>query len=229
MNNKNTLNAVLFDLDGTLADTAPDLCGTIQDMQAARGVAVMPVASMAHWCSGGARALLKAGFDLDMTHPDFAAHRDEFLQRYEARIAQHTQLYPGIAALLADLDQRKIPWGVVTNKPYYLADKLMVALELHPSCGVLVGGDSAAQPKPSPLPCLMAAQALGVAPEHCVRVGDDERDVAAGKAAGMHTLAVAYGYITSSIEAWQADGVMPNTQALRNWVNAHCQALQSGV
>jgi 2-phosphoglycolate phosphatase len=214
------IQALLFDLDGTLADTAPDLCGTIQDMQADRGVAVMPIASMAHWCSGGARALLLAGFGLQATDPLFTSYRNEFLQRYETRIAQHTQLYPGIAELLADLNQRNISWGVVTNKPFYLAEKLMTALDLRQQCGVLVGGDSAAQPKPSPLPCLMAAQALGVQPENCVMVGDDERDVAAGKAAGMYTLAVGYGYITSALEQWGADKVIPTPQALQEWITA---------
>ena len=210
--------AVLFDLDGTLVDTAPDLCGTIQDMQSVLGVDITALADMTHLASGGARALLKKGFGLEMTHPDFPRMREEFLSRYEARIASQSAIYSGLRPMLNGLEHKRVQWGIVTNKPYYLAEKLVHALDLARNCGVLVGGDTAEKPKPSPLPCLWAADQLGVDPSRCVMVGDDERDIVAGKAAGMTTVAVGYGYIASPIEHWQADVVLNTTLELVQWL-----------
>jgi 2-phosphoglycolate phosphatase len=214
-----TIKGILFDLDGTLVDTAPDLCGTIQDMQSDRGVEQTPLSAMQHLASGGARALLKVGFDLDPQHPDFPQFRAEFLERYEARIARESSTYSGIQPLLNELDSRGARWGVVTNKPYYLAEKLLQELDLLHRCQVLVGGDTAEKPKPSPAPCLLAAQQLGLKPEECVMVGDDERDIQAGQAAGMLTLAVEYGYIASPVNAWGAHFQVKTTQELAHWLN----------
>lgn len=218
------LRGVLFDLDGTLVDTAPDLCGTLQDMQSDRGLEPTGMARMRHLASGGARALLKIGFDLEPHYPEFADMRAEFLQRYEARIARESAPYSGIVPLLNDLDGLGVQWGVVTNKPYYLAELLMAELGLLQRCRVLIGGDTAAKPKPSPLPCLMAAGQLRLPTEQCVMVGDDERDVIAGADAGMRTVAVRYGYIASPIERWGADAVVDTPQDLNRWIRA-----QAGV
>ncbi|HEX4842967.1 MAG TPA: HAD-IA family hydrolase [Limnobacter sp.] len=210
--------AVLFDLDGTLVDTAPDLCGTIQDMQSDRGMEVSPLASMQHLSSGGARALLRAGFGLEPHYPDFPAMRAEFLERYEARIARASAPYSGIVPLLHGIQSKGLRWGVVTNKPYYLAEKLMAELDLLRDCAVLIGGDSAEKPKPSPLPCLMAASELRLPTDRCVMVGDDARDIEAGQAAGMFSVAVRYGYIASDIDQWGADVVVNSPQSLASWV-----------
>ncbi|WP_370263264.1 HAD family hydrolase [Limnobacter sp.] len=211
--------AVLFDLDGTLVDTAPDLCGTIQDMQSDRGVDITPLQAMQHLSSGGARALLKAGFGLEPHYPEFQAMRGEFLQRYEERIARDSAPYSGIVPLLHGLQSKGLRWGVVTNKPYYLAEKLLNELDLLQHCSVLIGGDTAEKPKPSPLPCLMAAAELRLPCDACVMVGDDARDIQAGQAAGMYSVAVRYGYIASDIQHWGADLILNSPHDLATWVN----------
>ena len=212
------MKGILFDLDGTLVDTAPDLCGTIQDMQSDRGVDITPYRAMEHLASGGARLLLKAGFGVEIHYPEFAAMRAEFLERYEARIARESAIYSGIQPLLGEILARGAQWGIVTNKPYYLAEKLVHELGLDRGCSVLIGGDTADKPKPSPLPCLMAAGQMRLPTELCVMIGDDERDVVAGRDAGMATVAVEYGYIASPIEQWGADAVVKTTQDLTRWL-----------
>lgn len=214
------LKGVLFDLDGTLVDTAPDLCGTIQDMQSDRGIDLTPYSAMEHLASGGARALLKAGFGIEMHYPEFPAMRLEFLERYEARIARESAVYSGIAPLLNEIRARGAQWGIVTNKPYYLAEKLVRELGLDQGCTVLIGGDTAEKPKPSPLPCFMAAGQMRLPTEQCVMVGDDARDIVAGKEAGMLTVAVEYGYIASPIHQWGADATVKTPHELAKWLQA---------
>ena len=218
MRTASELKAVFFDLDGTLIDTAPDLCGTIQDMQSDRGVEITPFKAMEHLASGGARALLGIGFGVEPGQDEFASLRIEFLERYEARIAKASAIYPGMMEVLELLESKGLAWGVVTNKPYYLAEKLMGELGLLDRCAVLIGGDTADKPKPSPLPCLLASQRTSVEPQFCLMVGDDERDIVSGRAAGMHTAAVAYGYIASPIEQWGADFVFDTTKELYRWL-----------
>lgn len=213
-----TIKGVLFDLDGTLVDTAPDLCGTIQDMQSDRGVEITALRDIVHLSSGGARALLKFGFGVEMHYPEFPAMRAEFLERYEARIARESAVYSGIQPLLNEIQARGAKWGIVTNKPYYLAEKLVQELGLHHHCSVLIGGDTAEKPKPSPLPCLLAASQLRLSPSQCVMVGDDHRDIVSGHDAGMLTVAVEYGYIASPIQQWGANAVVKNTQDLAIWL-----------
>jgi phosphoglycolate phosphatase len=144
--------------------------------------------------------------------------RLEFLERYEARIAKASVIYPGIGEVLELLESQDIVWGVVTNKPYYLADKLMRQLNLLERCSILIGGDTAEKPKPSPLPCLLASEKVAIAPDRSLMVGDDARDIVSGKAAGMRTAAVAYGYIASPIEQWGADFVFDTTKDLHQWL-----------
>lgn len=222
MTDPKLLKAVFFDLDGTLIDTAPDLCGTIQDMQKDRGVEVTPFKSMEHLASGGARALLGIGFGVEPGQDEFATLRLEFLERYEARIALASVIYDGMNEVLNHLERNGLVWGVVTNKPYYLADKLMRKLDLFERCGVLIGGDTADKPKPSPLPCLLASEKTGIAPQLSLMVGDDERDIVSGRSAGMRTAAVAYGYIAnpvaSPIKQWGADFVFDTTKDLHRWL-----------
>ncbi|MEQ9106643.1 MAG: HAD-IA family hydrolase [Limnobacter sp.] len=212
------LRGILFDLDGTLVDTAPDLCGTIQDMQSDRGVELTAYSDMEHLASGGARLLLKAGFGLEMHYPEFPAMRAEFLERYEARIARESAVYSGIMPMLNEIKACGAQWGIVTNKPYYLAEKLVHELGLNLGCSALIGGDTAEKPKPSPLPCLMAAGEMRLPTEQCVMIGDDERDVVAGREAGMLTVAVEYGYIASPIYQWGADAVVKTAHDLAKWL-----------
>lgn len=209
-----SIKGFLFDLDGTLVDTAPDLCGTVQDMQRDRSLPETPFNQMQHLASGGARALLGVGFKVTPQDEIFKPLRAEFLERYEARIARESRVYDGITPLLSQIDLAGKTWAIVTNKPAYLATLLAEKLDLLERCAVLVGGDTTDEPKPSPKPCLYAANAIGLQPNECIMIGDDERDILSGKRAGMLTAAVAYGYIASKICQWNADWVFDTPSAL---------------
>lgn len=196
---------VLFDLDGTLLDSAPDFVATCTAMLAARGRAPVDPAVLRPVVSKGSRAMVSAAFpELD------AAARDalvpEFLQRYEALIGQHAVLFDGVAQMLDALDAAGTVWGIVTNKPEYLARLIMPQQHWQRRCAVLVGGDTLAERKPHPLPLLHAAQAIGIAPADCVYVGDDERDILAAQAAGMPSVAALWGYRLAGDDprSWQA-------------------------
>lgn len=219
----NRPSAVLFDLDGTLVDTAPDLAGAILDMQRDRGFPLTPYPQLRIVASAGARGLLSAGFNLTPDDTDYDALRDEFLQRYEARIAAESALFDGFESVLAQFEDRGIPWGVVTNKAERLAVLLMQGLNLQHRCAVLIGGDTTPHAKPHPLPCLSAAARLNVMPGDCWYVGDDLRDVQAGRAAGMVTVAAAYGYCgpLDPPEHWGADHLVHSVEALQGLLVQH--------
>ena len=198
--------AALFDLDGTLVDSAPDFIAVINRMRADRGRAAMPLADLRPVVSKGARAMLGAGF------PDVAASEreswvQEFLDLYEAELGLHGKAFEGVEAMLAALEASGTTWGIVTNKPEYLARKLMPLLGWESRCAVLVGGDTLPVRKPDPLPLLHAAQAIGVAADDCVYVGDDERDIIAARAAGMPSVVALWGYRLHEDDpfAWQGD------------------------
>lgn len=211
---KADLQGFLFDLDGTLVDTAPDLCGTIQDMQRERAQPETPFKQMQHLASGGARALLGIGFKVTPQDEAFQPLREEFLERYKARIARESQIYEGILPLLDQIEASGKTWAIVTNKPAYLAEILVRKLGLLDRCASLVGGDTTDEPKPSPKPCLHAAEEIGLKPDQCIMIGDDERDIVSGRRAGMLTAAVEYGYIASDISQWNADWVFKTPKAL---------------
>ncbi len=202
--------AVLFDLDGTLVDTAPDLGGTIMEMQTARGLPCTPLHSLRPVASAGARGLLEAGFGLKPEDDSFEAMRTEFLQRYEARIVKESCLFEGFAELLKRYQTKGIAWGIVTNKNERLATLLVNGLKLNEQCAVLIGGDTTPHAKPHPEPCLAAVRSLQLHPEDCWFVGDDLRDIQAGKAAGMTTVAAGYGYCGNPepVQTWGADIVV---------------------
>jgi 2-phosphoglycolate phosphatase len=210
-------HAVLFDLDGTLADTAPDLAAAVNRMRHARGLAMLPLDQLRPLASAGARGLLGGAFGIGPEHEGFAAMREEFLANYEADLCIETTLFPGIDVLLDELDARGVRWGIVTNKATRLTEPLVELLGLDLRAGCVVSGDTTPHPKPHPAPLLHAAKALDVQPERIAYVGDDLRDVQAGFAAGMITIAAAYGYCGTDLppHQWHAQHVVHSTSELQ--------------
>jgi len=201
------IQAVLFDLDGTLVDSAPDLAGAADAMRVQRGLASLDYAKYRPLCGSGARGMLQVAFGISPDHADYEALRDEFFANYQACMLDNTYAFDGVPILIAALQAQDLQWGVVTNKSERFALPLTAAMPLFGSAGAIVGGDTTPFSKPHPEPLLEAARRLGVAPELCLYVGDDERDIVAGKAAGMGTVAATYGYLgsASDVGAWQAD------------------------
>ena len=204
------IRAVLFDLDGTLIDSAPDLAGAGNDMRVARGLAPYPLTHFRPMVGSGARGMVGRAFDVGPHDEQFAALRDEFLRRYEARMTQETSVFADMLPVLDTLGERALPWGIVTNKATRFSEPLVRALGLLGRAATLVCGDTTAHAKPHPEPLLEAARRMGVDASACVYVGDDLRDVQAGRAAGMRTVAVAWGYLGlgDAIESWGADHIV---------------------
>ncbi len=201
--------AVLFDFDGTLADTAPDLGGAINRLRAERGLEPLPIDRVRPHASSGARGMLKAAFDLGPQDPEYGPLRDAFLVYYAERVCAETRLFPGIGELLAALGERGIRWGIVTNKAERFTAPVVAGLGIAPAC--VVCGDTTPHAKPHPAPLLHAAAALGLEPAACCYVGDDLRDVQAARAAGMPVVAVEYGYLGAENgppRSWNADAVI---------------------
>jgi phosphoglycolate phosphatase len=204
------IRAVLFDLDGTLADTAPDLAGALNALLEEQRRPPLPVAAARPVTSSGARGMLKVGFGIDPGHAEYEPLKTRFLDLYAARVCVETELFTGIEDLLATLDARAVPWGVVTNKAERFTRPLLDALDLLERAACVVGGDTTARAKPHPDPLLHAARHIGVEARRCLYVGDDLRDVQAARAAGMPVLAAAYGYLGEAGDprAWGADAVI---------------------
>jgi len=198
---------ILFDLDGTLADTGPDLAAAANQQRVRNGLTPLPYEALRPVASQGAGGLLRAALDLAPGDADYEPTRLRFLEDYAARSTLHTQLFPGIQALLQDLGTRGLAWGIVTNKVTYLTLPIVETLGLNRHSAVLVCGDTTAHTKPHPLPLLYAARQAGFAAKHCVYVGDDRRDIQAAHAAGMPAVAAAYGYLglNEDVLTWQAD------------------------
>ncbi|WP_235838066.1 phosphoglycolate phosphatase [Chitinasiproducens palmae] len=210
-----TARAVLFDLDGTLADTAPDLAAAVNRMLVGRGLPLVPYETLRPVASAGARGLLGAGFGITPEHPDYPALREEFLANYASDLCVETILFPGIDALLAELESRGVRWGIVTNKVESLARPLVEQLGLGTRAACIVGGDTTPFSKPHPAPLLHAAQLLQLPPAQCLYVGDDLRDIQAGRAAGMLTIAAGFGYCGETAPAsWGADALVETTDEL---------------
>ena len=198
--------AVLFDLDGTLVDSAPDFIAVINRMRADRGRDAMPLADLRPVVSKGARAMLGAGFP-DVPASERESWVQEFLDLYERELGLHGKPFEGVETLLAVLEAHGTAWGIVTNKPEYLAKKLIPLLGWESRCAVLIGGDTLPVRKPDPLPLLHAAQSIGIDASKCIYVGDDERDIIAARAAGMPAVVALWGYRLSEDDpfAWQGD------------------------
>lgn len=209
------IRAVLFDLDGTFADTAPDLAGAINVMRRERRMPDLPSSATRPVASLGARGLLNAGFGIGPEHADYRAMREEFLVLYERDICRRTRLFPGTSDLLDAIEQRGLRWGIVTNKAERLARLLLGELGVSPRAACIIGGDSTPHLKPHPAPLLAACDVIGEAPGACIYVGDDRRDVEAAHAAGMKAAAVRWGYLNGSDpETWNADWLITNPQDL---------------
>lgn len=214
------LEAVLFDLDGTLADTAPDLARTVNLMREKRGLEHVPPEQLRPHVSSGARGMILSAFGMKPDHPDYAELRAEFLELYGDNLCVGTRLFPGMDELLDALDSSGLKWGVVTNKFERLARPVMEGLGLAGRCPVVVGGDTCPRSKPFPDPLLHAAALLGVSPGRTLYVGDDERDVQAARAAGMPVIVAGYGYLGEerAPALWGADAVMQSVHEIAAWV-----------
>ena len=212
--------AVLFDLDGTLADTAPDLCGAIAILLAEEGRPQQPFASLRPHTSQGVRGLVGKGFGIDSSHPDYDRLAARFLEIYAGRLCEMSRLFDGIPELLDALEARGIAWGIVTNKRARYTDPLVAALGLTPRTRCVVSGDTTPEAKPSPLPILHACEILRCTPQQALYVGDDRRDILAGRAAGTLTAAVSYGYLGDSgpVHTWDADFIADHPAALADYL-----------
>lgn len=213
-------DAVLFDLDGTLVDSAPDLAGAVNDLRARHGLAPLPYESLRPLAGAGARGMVGAGFGVGPGDSQFPELRQAFLDLYQQRLLRTSQVFDAIPAVLDGVERAGRPWGVVTNKAGHLAEPLLLGLALRQRASVVVAGDTTPHTKPHPAPLLHAAQALGLRADRCVYVGDDARDVQAGQAAGMTTVAAAWGYLGlhADVSRWGADHVASSPTALLNWL-----------
>ena len=223
---------VLFDLDGTLLDTAPDMAQALNRLRLEENLPPLPFAVIRPVVSHGTTGLLKLGFNLSPEASAFHILRIRFLALYAADLAARTTLFTGMAETLIGLKTRRLPWGVVTNKPGWLTEPLLKNLRLWERAACVVCGDTLNKCKPDPAPLLYASRLVGVAPEHCLYIGDAERDVEAGKRAGMLTLVACFGYLhdTESPEHWGADGLIHTPEELLNWLdNQPSLSLQKAV
>jgi phosphoglycolate phosphatase len=215
-----SVDAVLFDLDGTLVDSAPDLAGAANELRQAHGLAALAFETLRPMVGTGARGMLEAAFGISPADARFDALREDFLARYESRILRETRVFSRMEPVLQMLERAALPWGIVTNKAARFSVPLVHGLGLMQRCAVLISGDTTSHAKPHPQPLLEAARRLGVMPQRCLYIGDDLRDVQAGRGAGMATLVAAWGYLGrgESIDSWNADAVLAQPEDLLNWL-----------
>jgi phosphoglycolate phosphatase len=200
------VEAVLFDLDGTLIDSAPDLGAAVDKMRTDRGLSSFPLEHYRHMAGAGARGMLGIAFGMTPEHPDFDAMKEEFFVNYENAMTERTRIFDGVVELISSLEAQGLPWGVVTNKSSRFTDPLTSAIPLFATAKAIVSGNTTPHAKPHPEPLFEAARRLSIDPARCVYVGDDERDIVAGLAAGMGTVAATYGYlgVQTDISRWNA-------------------------
>jgi phosphoglycolate phosphatase len=219
-NRQRPVRAVLFDLDGTLVDTAPDLAYALNRTLEQQGRPPLDLETIRPLVSHGGSALIRAGFGISPGEPGFEARSTELLAVYADNLSRCTTLFPGMDAVLERLEKNGIAWGVVTNKPSWLTDPLMRELGLTSRATCIISGDTTPNAKPHPDPLLHACRLSGCLPAECLYVGDAERDIRAGEAAGTHTLIALFGYIaeTDSPEKWGADGLIHDPRDILQWL-----------
>ncbi|AGU48827.1 putative phosphoglycolate phosphatase [Variovorax paradoxus B4] len=215
------IQAVLFDLDGTLIDSAPDLGAAADKMRTDRGLEPYPLERYRFMAGAGARGMLGVAFGITPESPEFPELREEFFVAYENRMLLNTQVFDGVRALIDAICARGLAWGVVTNKSARFTDPLTRAIPLFSSAGAIVSGDTTPYAKPHPEPLHEAARRLGIPSGACIYVGDDERDIIAGRAAGMRTIAATYGYMGPQADAtlWEADAAITSPLELLQFLN----------
>jgi N-acetyl-D-muramate 6-phosphate phosphatase len=221
------ISGILFDLDGTLVDTAPDFVRVVNRMLSEDGKTTLPFADIRAQVSNGARALVNLAYGIDEGHPDYTATRQRLLDLYLADICIDSQLFVGLQTTLDLCARNGLPWGIVTNKPRLYAAPLMDALNLQPALASLVCPDDVQNRKPHPEPMYKACTEMGIEPLNCIYVGDHIRDIEAGRAAGMQTVAAAWGYIgqNDDINRWGADIIAATPADLNNWLAAQLPQL----
>ena len=213
------VDALLFDLDGTLVDSAPDLAAAANAQRRAQGLDELPFERYRPMVGSGARGMLGVAFGIRPDDERFPALKADFLQRYAEALLVHTRVFDAMHVVLDRLAAHALPWGIVTNKALHLAEPIVRALPIR-HAATLVGGDSTPHTKPHPAPLLEAARRLGVTPGRCAYVGDDLRDMQAARAAGMAALAAGWGYLgdAAPIDAWGADAVLSDPNELLHWL-----------
>jgi N-acetyl-D-muramate 6-phosphate phosphatase len=218
--NPRIIDTVLFDLDGTLADTAPDMTSALNELLCEQGRKPLPFDMVRNHVSRGAAGVLRVAFGVDLADAELESLRERFLQLYAANLCVETCVFPGMHEVLAHIEALGSKWGVVTNKPAWLTDRLIEALGLTARTACVISGDTTDQKKPHPKPLLHACACCGVEAERCVYIGDDPRDIQAAKAAGMASLVAVYGYIGEEQDpyAWGADGVLEDIAELPIWL-----------
>lgn len=218
-----TVKSILFDLDGTLVDTAPDLSKALNSLLQRHGKAPLPREVIRPYVSHGSIGMLGLGFDKQPTDPGFDALRREFLDVYADNLCHESRLFPGMARVLNELERRNLSWGVVTNKPDFLTRPLLDALALSDRCCCIISGDTLPNRKPHPAPMYFAADQADADPGQCIYVGDAPRDIEAGNRAGMRTLVARYGYLSEQDrpEQWGANGSIDAPADLLDWIDAH--------
>lgn len=223
-----TVRGVLFDLDGTLIDSAPDLAGAINRLRRDAGLAPLPLAQLRPMVGSGARGMVGVAFGVKPGEDRYAGLRDGFLAHYEAALLQETAPFAGVEALLASLERAGIPWGIVTNKATRYTRPIVDGLGYAERARVVVCGDTTPHAKPHPEPLLTAVRALGLPPASVVYIGDDERDAQAARAAGMPMLAAAWGYLGHGkpVDAWGADALLDDPADVIAWLRPYVPELQ---
>jgi N-acetyl-D-muramate 6-phosphate phosphatase len=221
METQGRIRGVLFDLDGTLLDTAHDMMNALNALRAEERLAALPYEKVRCQVSHGAHALVRLSFG-ELSATEHEVMRQRLLDIYRKQLATHTCLFEGGEEMLADLERRGLHWGIVTNKPGWLTDPLLVEVGLHTRARAVVSGDTLPHRKPHPLPLLHAAETMGIPPTECVYVGDAERDMQAAQAAGMYAVVAGYGYLGDDdrAEGWFSHGWLDTPLELLEWLDA---------
>jgi len=214
------IQTVLFDLDGTLLDTAPDLANALNTVLRLNNQPVLPFEQIRPMVSHGGQALIELGFKLGPDQPGFAPLKRQLLDYYQSHIAEQTTLFPGMSEVLDSIEQRDVNWGVVTNKPAWLTEPLMDALDLTRRAATIVSGDTLDERKPHPAQLLHACKVVGSNPDSCLYIGDAQRDIEAGHNAGMSTLVAMFGYLLTEDEpeTWGATALIQHPSDILNWI-----------